>query len=173
MSLRPSIEDVRKLGMHASYFNGGLQFINLPAALSNFTSSDLNTRAVSFTPPQRSQQKSTIELRGHKVYQHGIMDYSDSLTLVIHETVDRKVGTFFENWLNLQWTPISGTQVPKSLNQAAFLLTLLDSEDKAKKYYTIIGAWPTELSHGGDYDASNNDTVKYSVTFAYDYYLTI
>ena len=173
MSLRPSIEDVRKLGMHASYFNWGLQFINLPAALSNFTSSDLNTRAVSFAAPTRTQQIADIPLRGHKVFQHGIMDYNQDLSLVIHETVDRKVGTFFENWLNLQWTPISGTQVPKSLNQAAFLLTLLDSEDKARKYYTIIGAWPTSMDHGGDYGADTGDVVKYTVKFQYDYYLTI
>ena len=173
MSLRPSIEDVRKLGMHASYFNWGLTFLDLPAGLSGFEKSDLNTRAVSFSPPERTQQKATIELRGHKVFQHGIMDYSDSLELIIHETTDRKVGTFFENWMNLQWTPISGVQIPKSANQAIFFLHLLDSEDVEKKVYTIIGAWPTSLSHGGNYDASNNDTVKYTVQFAYDYYLTV
>lgn len=173
MSLRPDIEQIRELGMHASYYNWGLQFVNIPAALSGFTSSDLNTRAVSFTAPERTQEKATISLRGHKVFQHAIMSYSDSLTLEIHETVDRKVGTFFENWMNLQWTPIAGTQIPKSANQAVFLLTLLDSEDKARKYYTIFGAWPTQFQHGGNYGADQSNTVIYNVSFAYDYYITV
>lgn len=173
MSLRPSIEDTRALGMHASYYNWGLQFVNLPAAISGFTSSDLNTRAVSFAPPTRSQDEAEIALRGHKVYQHGIMNYNGPLDLVLHETVDRKVGTFLENWMNLQWTPISGIQVPKALNQAVLLLTLLDSEDKAQKYYTIFGCWPTTFNHGGDYGADNSDTVKYSVSLRYDYYVSV
>ena len=173
MSLRPDIEQVRELGMHASYYNWGLQFVNLPAAVSGFTSSDLNTRAVSFTAPERTQNKATIALRGHKVFQHAIMDYSDSLTLTIHETVDRKVGNFFENWMNIQWTPITGVQIPKSLNQAVLLLTLLDSEDKARKYYTMFGVWPTNFQHGGEYGADNSSTVIYTVSLAYDYYLTV
>ena len=173
MSLRPDIETTRKLGHHASYYNWGIQFVNLPGALSGFTSADLNTRAVSFQAPTRTQDVAEISMRGHKVFQHGIMNYDQGLNLILHETVDRKVGTFLENWMNLQWTPISGVQVPKSLNQAVFLLTLLDSEDKARKYYTIFGAWPTHFDHGGDYSADSSDTVKYTVTFQYDYYLSV
>lgn len=173
MSLRPNIEELRGLGMHASYYNWGLQFISLPSALAGFTSSDLNTRAISFAPPTRTQDVADISLRGHKAFQHGIMNYDQNLSLVLHETTDSKVTTFFENWMNIQWTPIAGVQVPKSLNQAAFLLTLLDSEDKARKYYTILGAWPTNLDHGSDYNADSSDTVKLTVKFQYDYYLTV
>ena len=173
MSLRPDIEQVRQLGMHASYYNWGLQFVSLPGALSGFTSSDLNTRAVSFTPPTRTQDVAEIALRGHKVFQHAIMNYDQNVSLTIHETVDRKVGTFFENWLNLQWTPISGTQIPKSANQAVLLLTLLDSEDKARKYYTMFGVWPINMQHGADYSADSSETVKYNIDFRYDYYLTV
>lgn len=173
MSLRPSIEELRALGMHASYYNWGIQFISLPSAVSGFTSSDLNTRAVSLTPPTRTQDAAEISLRGHKAYQHAIMNYDQNLSLILHETVDSKVTSFCENWMNLQWTPISGVQIPKSLNQAAFLLTLLDSEDKARKYYTILGAWPTNFDHGGDYGADNSDTVKCTLKLQYDYYLTV
>ena len=171
-TLRPTIEDLRQLGMHASYYNWGLQFISLPSALSGFSSDDLNTRAVSFTPPTRTQDEAEINLRGHKCYQHGIMTYNGPLNLILHETIDSKVGDFLEAWMDLQWTPIAGAQVPKSLNQASFLLTLLDSEDKARKYYTILGAWPTTFDHGGDYEATNSDTVKFSTSFRYDYYLS-
>jgi hypothetical protein len=173
MSLRPSIEEIRGLGHHASYYNWGLQFVSLPSGISGFSTSDLNTRAVSFSAPTRTQQVGEVNLRGHKVYQHGIMDYNQGLQLILHETVDSKVGTFLENWMNLQWTPVSGVQIPKSLNQATFLLTLLDSEDNARKYYTIVGAWPTTFDHGGDYGADNSDVVKYTVTLQYDYYICV
>lgn len=171
MSLRPSIEEIRNLGMHASYYNWGLQFVSVPGGISGFTSSDLNTRAISFAPPTRQQDNSEIRLRGHRVHQHGIMNYEGDLSLTLHETVDSKVGTFLEAWMDLQWAPISGVQVPKSLNQAVFLLTLLDSQDVARKYYTIYGAWPYSINPGGDYGADNSDTVKWTVNFHYDYYI--
>lgn len=173
MSLRPSIEETRNLGMHASYFNWGLQFVSLPAGLAGFTSADLNTRAVSMQAPTRTQQVSDINLRGHKVHQHGIMDYNGPLTLTLHETVDSKVGKFFEAWMDLQWTPISGVQIPKSLNQAVFLLTLLDSQDAARMYYTIFGSWPSAFEHGSDYGADSSETVKHNVSLQYDYYLAV
>ena len=172
-TLRPSIEDLRSLGHHASYFNWGIQFVSLPGALSGFTTSDLNTRAVSFAPPTRTQEVAEISLRGHKAYQHGIINYDHGLELILHETTDSKVGKFLETWMDLQWTPIAGVQVPKSLNQAAFLLTLLDSEDNARSFYTIIGAWPTHFEHGGVYGADSSDTVKFSCNFQYDYYLCV
>ena len=170
MSLRPSINDLSSLGHHASKYHWGIQFVSLPAAVSGFTSADLNTRCISATAPSRTQQKADIALRGHKVYQHAIMDYSGSITLNMHETEDRKTLTFFENWMNLQWMPDTGVQIPKSTNQAVFLLTLLNSMDSPVKYYTIFGAFPTGLD-GVTYDSTDNSVVTYSVTFSYDWYL--
>ena len=76
MTLRPSIENTRALGMHASYFNWGVDFITLPATSYSVSSAELNSRAMSMRPPTRTQDKATIELRGHKVYQHGIITYN-------------------------------------------------------------------------------------------------
>lgn len=170
MSLRPTITELRDLGHHASKYNWGIQFISLPAAVAGFSSADLNTRCVSITAPTRTQEATDISLRGHKIYQHGIMNYDGTITLTMHETVDRKTLSFFERWMDLQWTPIGGAQIPKSTNQAAFLLTLLDSQDNATKYYTIIGAWPKSVS-GVTYAANDSSVVTYDVQFQYDYYL--
>ena len=172
MSLRPSIAEFRDLGHHASYYNWGLQFVSIPSAITGFSSADLNTRAVSFQAPNRKQQVADISLRGHKIHQHGIMDYDGNLALLLHETVDSKVGKFIEAWMDLQWVPISGIQVPKNANQATFLLTLLDSEDKARMYYTIIGAWPNSASVESNYSADSSETVRWNVEWSYDYYLT-
>lgn len=46
--------------MHASYYNWGLHFESPPGALSGFTFSDLNTRAVSFAPLTKTQDAAEI-----------------------------------------------------------------------------------------------------------------
>ena len=170
MSLRPDIHNLTDLGHHASKYHWGIQFVSLPSAVSGFSSADLNTRCLSFTAPTRSQQAADINLRGHKVYQHAIMDYSGTLDLQIHETEDRKTLNFFERWMDLQWTPATGVQIPKSTNQAVFLLTLLNSMDSPIKYYTIFGAWPKNIG-SITYDSTSSDVVIYSVQFQYDWYM--
>lgn len=170
MTLRPSIESTRALGMHASYYNWNIQFIGLPSAISGVTSAELNARAMSMRPPTRTQDKATIELRGHKVYQHGIITYNP-IQLVFHEAVDSKIGTFLEEWMDLQWTPIAGTQLPKNTNQGSIILELMDSMDVTRCTYTLIGVWPTGFTHGADYSSNSSDTVKFTVDLSYDYYL--
>lgn len=172
MALKPTIEQIRELNMHAAYFNWGIQFVSLPSGLTGLTSADLNTRAVSIDAPTRSIQEAEIAVRGHKVYQHGIVTY-DTINLTLHETVDSKVTNFLESWMDMQWMPVTGLQVPKMLNQSVLLLSLLDSEDNVRMRYTMFGCWPTRVQHGGTYDATNNDTVKIQVTFRYDYYLHV
>ena len=170
MTLRPSIENTRSLGMHASYYNWGVDFIQLPTTGFTATSAELNSRAMSMRPPTRTQDKATIEMRGHKVYQHGIMTYNP-IQMVFHETVDSKISTFLERWMDQQWVPISGVQTPKNLNQAIILLTLLDSLDIPRCTYTLVGAWPTGFTHGADYGSNSSDTVKFTVDLSYDYYI--
>lgn len=179
-TLRPNIEQTRSLGMHASYFNWGTSWLELPAGLSGIaTSADLNGRATSMRPPTRTQEKSTINMRGIKVFQHGIMTYNP-IQIVFHETVDTKMGTFLERWMDLQWFPNSGLQVPKSLNgtptasmtnQATLMLTLMDSLDQPRCKYTLIGVWVTGFTHSADYSSNSSDTVKFTVDLSYDYYI--
>ena len=168
-SLRPTIDDVRNLKMHASYYRWSVQFIKTPASISGFSSSELNTRAVSITPPTRTIEDAEIQIRGHKDYQHGIITYNP-IELIMHETNDSAVITMLETWMDSQWNPEDGTQVPKNENQADILLTLLDSQDRPRATYTLMGAWPISFDHGGHYDASTSDTVKPSVNLRYTYY---
>lgn len=169
--MRPSIEQTRALGMHASYYNWNVDFITIPSvAAVGISSADLNARAMSMRPPTRTQDKATIELRGHKVYQHGIITYNP-VQIIFHEAVDSKIGTFLERWMDSQWVPVAGTQTPKNLNQATIKLSLLDSEDRPRCSYTLIGAWPTGFTHGNDYSSNTSDTVKFTVELSYDYYI--
>ncbi len=172
MSLKPSINELRSLGHHQTTYDWGIQFISLPSLISGFSSSDLNTRCTTSTLPQMSLEEIPITLRGHKAFQHGIASYGNKLSLTLYETMDSKVQDFLNAYMNMQWMPVTGVQVPKSLNQCAFLLTLLNSEHKATRYYTIIGAWLQSYQPSGNLQSSSSEILSYQCDFTFDYFLT-
>lgn len=172
MSLKPSINELRSLGHHQTTYDWGIQFISLPSLISGFSSSDLNTRCTTSTLPQMSLEEIPITLRGHKAFQHGIASYGNKLSLTLYETMDSKVQDFLNAYMNMQWMPVTGVQVPKSLNQCAFLLTLLNSEHKATRYYTIIGAWLQSYQPSGNLQSSSSEVLSYQCDFTFDYFLT-
>ena len=81
MSLRPTIEEIRALGHHQSLYDWGIQFFNLPSLLTGFTSADLNTRCQTATLPRKSFENIPVNLRGHRVFQHGTINYGNELNL--------------------------------------------------------------------------------------------
>jgi hypothetical protein len=170
MSLRSTISEVRNIGHHQSLYDWGIQFFNLPSILTGFTSADLNTRCQTANLPSKSIDEIEINLRGHKVFQHGKINYKNKLNLTLYETQDSKVGDFLDAYMNMQWTPITGSQVPKSLNQCCFLLTLLDSENNARKNFTIIGAWLQDYTPSGDL-GSDSAVLSYNTVWTFDYWL--
>ncbi len=171
MTLRPSIEELRQLGHHQTTYNWGIQFVSIPSTITNFSTSDLNTRATSTSLPYRSMDSIPISLRGHKIFQHGMVSYQNTLPIELYETTDSKVQDFLEAYMDMQWTPVAGTQVPKSLNQCSFLLTLLDSEDNPVHYYTIIGAWLQQYQAGGSLQSNSSDVLVFNTTWQFDYFI--
>ena len=170
MSLKPDISQLRALGHHQTTYDWGIQFFNLPSLLTGFTSADLNTRCTSSTIPTRSIEPITINLRGHKVFQHGIVNYGNTLSLTLYETMDSKVQDFLGAYMNMQWSPITGTQVPKSLNQCCFLLTLLDSYHNETFSFTIIGAWLQDYKPSGELGSDSN-VLSWNTTWQFDYFI--
>ena len=170
MSLKPDISQLRALGHHQTLYDWGIQFFNLPSLLTGFTSADLNTRCTSSTIPTRSIQPIEINLRGHKVFQHGIVNYGNTLELTLYETMDSKVQDFLGAYMNMQWSPITGTQVPKSLNQCCFLLTLLDSYHNETFSFTIIGAWLEDYKPSGEL-GSDSSVLSWRSTWRFDYFI--
>lgn len=172
MSLKPSINQLRQLGHHQTTYDWGIQFISLPSLISGFSSSDLNTRCSSSSMPQMTIEEIPIQLRGHKAFQHGIASYGNKLSLTLYETVDSKVQDFLNAYMNMQWMPVTGVQVPKTLNQSAFLLTLLNSEHKATRYYTIIGAWLQSYQASGNLQSQGSEILSYQTEWTFDYFIT-
>lgn len=170
MSLRPSIEQVRGLQHHQSMYDWGIQFFGLPNILSGFDSDDLNTRCQTVDLPSRSIEEISIDLRGHKVFQHGKINYGNTLAMTLYETQDSKVQDFLNAYMNMQWTPITGSQVPKSLNQCNFVLSLLNSENSPTYQYTIVGAWLKDYKASGSL-GSNSEVLSWNLTWQFDYFI--
>ena len=171
MSLRPTIQELSQLGHHQSLYDWGIQFYNLPQILGgNFTSADLNTRCQTATIPSRSMEPITINLRGHKVFQHGIVDYKNQLQMTLYETQDSKVQEFLGKYMDMQWTPITGSQVPKSLNQCCFVLTLLTSENEPTFSFNIIGAWLESYEPSGSL-GSESAVLSWTANWRFDYFI--
>lgn len=170
MPLRNSIENFRSLGMHATPFHWGLAFISTPALLAGFGTDDLNARAYSTERPSRTINDATIAYRGHKVYQHGICTYNE-YSIDLHEAEDSKVQDISETWMDGEWQPITGVQMPKPINQAQFLFSQLNSMDELRRYYTVIGAWLKSFSPSQNYDSTTDNTITFSWSLRNDYYL--
>ena len=120
---------------------------------------------------KRNRTPIPINLRGHKIFQHGIVNYKNTLQLTMYETMDSKLQDFLSAYMDMQWMPVTGVQVPKSLNQCAFLLTLLDSEHNPTKYYTILGAWLQNFEPGGQLQSTASEVLTYNTTWQFDYYI--
>ena len=170
MTLKPDINQIRELGHHATVYDWGIQFIGLPSAITGFTSSDLNTRCKTAQIPQKTINAIEISMRGHKVYQHGTMNYGNQLTLSLYETVDSKVANFLDAYMAMEWAPITGVQAPKSTNQCAFLLTLLNSQHEARKHYTIVGAW-LQGYNAIELQSDSSSIIEYQTTWQFDYFI--
>lgn len=171
MSLKPTIEQLSQLGHHQTTYDWGIQFLSLPSLITGFDSSDLNTRCTTATLPSVSIEPITIQLRGHKVFQHGIVDYKNQLQLTLYETMDSKVSKFLRAYMDMQWMPVTGAQTPKTLNQCAFLLTLLDSYHEATQYYTILGAWLESYEPSGGLQSGSSEILSWNCNFRYDYWI--
>lgn len=171
MSLKPTLQDLQNLGHHQTTYDWGIQFISLPSMIAGFSSSDLNTRCTSATLPSRSMDEIPLKLRGHEAFQHGIVHYGNQLQLTMFETMDSKVQHFLSTYMDMQWMPITGVQVPKSLNQCAFLLTLLDSYHNPTHYYTILGAWLKDYKPSGDLQSESSAVLSWQTTWQFDYWI--
>lgn len=166
---RPTIEQIRSLGDFAPLFRWNVQFIP-PAGVTGFPDSEkLNLRCESAGIPKATNNQFNVSIRGHKVNQPGIMDYSGTIELTFVETVDNTILSFIRAWREAQWATETGrSSAPKSQLQGQVIMTQLDNQDSEIWQYTLIGAIL------GDYNPGNldntGDAQKPSVTLTFDYF---
>jgi hypothetical protein len=167
-----TIDQLRALPDYAQMTKWDLTFVTLPVVgLLGFPLSEsLNLRLASVNTPKASNQKFSVQTRGHKTHHSGILDYEGTMTLTFFETVDNRIFNLVKAWRELVWSSRRGQSFPKADLEATILLTLLDNQDKPRAKYTVYGAF-YESDDFGSLDGSSSDAIKPTLTLSYDFYV--
>jgi len=169
---RPTIENIRQLGDFVPLFRWNVSFATFPSAVTGAPTSDaLNLRCESSELPKATTTMMDVNIRGHKVKQPAITNYSESITLGFIETVDMVVMKFIKAWRDAIWANQTGVAAgPKSALQATILLRQLNNQDVEIWEYKLVGA--TMSDHNIDTLESNStEAFKPKMVLSYDYYV--
>lgn len=180
MSLRPSVNQLRRLGNFSQMFRWGIKITQFPNKLTAWqnTSQEFNIRALSASVPQKTGQSSEIQIRGNMVRQPGIATYVSPWNCTLMETNDTYAQQMLKDWHNLYWDTnlrvstgnSSGLTEFKADLEGVIELYHLNNLDEPIYKYTLIGVYVDDYSRG-DFDGSTADPMQPNISFAYDYFL--
>lgn len=166
--LRPDIGEIKKF-QYASMYRWGFSVVNMPRVVRSISSSDLTIRAYSSSIPKVTVDQSTIENRGHIIWQPGITRFQGTHTIVFHEAEDGKMAKFLNEWHQKHWQDGTGVQEITNDLKGDFKLSLLNAKDQVREEYILHGCWLQDWD-GGELSSTSSDTLKYTLTLQYDYY---
>ena len=168
---RLDLTQMRSLPDYAELYKWKVQFLQLPAiGVPGFPlSQQLDLRCESSTVPKRTNEKITVENRGHQVRRAGRTVYSENITLTFQETVDGAIHKFAKGWSELIWASRSGVSLPQESLEGVIRLELLDKEDQGYWQYILYGVWledsdPPELN-------TSNDIMRIPMIFSLDFFV--
>lgn len=185
--LRPSVNQIRKLGNFTQMFRWAIELERVPDKLSSLiptnygngrdASSAFNIRAMSATVPEKTGTSTEIQIRGNKVRQPGLVEYTSPFTCTLYETNDVWVQQLLWAWHNLYWdTNLRNTQGDssgltefKADLEGIIKLTQLNNLDQPIYEYRLIGAYIESYSRG-DFSESAADPMQPNISFAFDYF---
>ena len=166
---RVNIDQLRSIGNVAVPYRWNLEFSSFPANL-RADSSALNIRCESADLPKLSSAgKIEVNVRGNKVLQQGIMNYSNTFNLVFYETEDSIVHKFLRDWRELVWESKTGVQVSKADYEAVVLLTRLNHADAPIWEYKMVGCFLEDFDLG-NLDGTTSDSMRTTLTLSFDYF---
>jgi hypothetical protein len=167
---RLDLTQLRSLPDYAEVYKWKVQFLQLPSVgIAGFPiSQQLDLRCESSTIPTLTNEKITVENRGHQVRRAGRSTYSESITLTFQETVDGAIHKFAKGWRELIWSTRGGVSRPQEQIEGIIRLELLDKEDRAYWQYILYGVW-LESYEPPTLDTSN-DIMRIPMTFSLDFF---
>jgi len=174
MSPRPSITDVRNISNYTDIYRWNLIISSFPllgslgGVLPFPSSNEINLRCESLVIPKMQNTKIEVNIRGHKVFQSGTAQYTNTMLLTMVDTVDQVVMNFIKTWRELVWQTRTGISQPKLQQEATIILHQLNSLDQPIYQYTLIGCFLEDFDNGSLTNESN--VRRPTVTLSYDYY---
>lgn len=167
---RVNIDQLRSIGNVAVPYRWNLEFSAFPAGIAT-QSEALNLRCESVELPKLSSAgKIEVNIRGNKVLQQGIMNYSNTFSLVFYETEDSVVHEFLRQWRELVWQSKTGVQVSKADYEAVILLTRLNHADEPIWEYKLVGCFLEDFDLG-TLDGATSDAMRTTMNLSFDYFV--
>lgn len=167
---RPTIEQLRGLGDFQTLYRWNLELSSPPSAIAAPPTEDLNLRCETTELPKMSNQSIPINIRGHRIKQPGIGEYTGTLTLTFTETVNNTIKTFLKNWREAIWSTETGVWLGdiNSL-KAEIKIIQLNSQDNGVWEYLLVGCYLEDYDLG-QLTGDGSDIQRPSMTVSYDYY---
>lgn len=165
---RPTIDNLRSVTDFATTYNWNLSFTRFPTGVASPPDQDVNIRCTSTTVPVMTNSIVTVNLRGHKVHQPGIGEYSGTIVLNFVEGIDSKIDTWIRAWREACWQTKTGVAKRKSETEAIITITRLNRQDQPIWNYKLTGCFLQAYEQpalGGDSSA-----FLPVMTLQYDYF---
>lgn len=184
MAKYPTINNIRGLADFATVYQWTVEILNADMGTANGFNTlaypdgeQLNWRCESHEIPNASNNPVAVQIRGHRVFQPGIQEYSNTINLVFVETVDNLVTNFLRSWREACWQTEVGYQFPKGSGKvpagagtdSAIRLIRLNRQLEEIWEYQLYGCWLQSYNQG-TLDGSSSEAFKPTMTIQYDYY---
>jgi len=170
--MRPTIDDIRSISDFATMYQWNLIFSVFPSGLNTPPDSEvMNVRCISSDIPKLTNQPIEVSIRGHKIKQAGIHNYSGTITLTFIEAVDNVISDFLREWRELMWSVKEGAQVTREQCEAQITIQRLNRQNEPIWQYDLVGCQLEDYDPtGGSLSGDGNDVLKPTMTIGYDYF---
>lgn len=169
-----NIEDFKtKLGAGGARPNQFRVDLNVPTGLPGGVVGDYSLLVTAAAIPASTVNPTVVQYRGREVKLAGERIF-DPWTITVVNDTDQTIRTIIENWMASMNDNAANTG---NLNPAAYQTNLkvyhLDRNDNVitNGTYTLVGAFPIQMSEIALAYAQNDVLEEYTVTFQYQYYL--
>ncbi len=166
---RPSINQIRSFSGLALSYRWNIQFTKFPAVGTYPDTEELNLRCETTEFPKMTIEPAEVLLRGHKVTYPGRGDIQNTITVAFIETDDFLINSIADEWMKAVYEQVSGKVGVKKEIEGTISMYLLDTEENRKYYFTLYGAWISDLDRGTG-EAGGAEPFRPQITFTFDYF---
>lgn len=152
---------------------------NIPG-MPEIVDDDLVIRARTASLPQRGNESLESYFMGFKQLFPGKPTFGNTMEVQFEETEDQKVAKFLYAWRqyildvnpNSPTAGASGAVTKRQATRNIYILQYKYHGDVLKKKVQLFNAWPSNVADVS-LDMNGAESVKYSVTFSFDYWLFV
>lgn len=169
MTMRADIHSLRMLTDFVTSYQWFLRFDSFPSGNEfETTEDDMNIRCISSTIPTFKDQPIPTDIRGHKVWQPGIHQYTQNITLTMAENIDMMINNFIVGWREACRKTGTGVHMMKDEVEANITLVRLNRQDEPIWYYHLVGCFLAGYEQGEL--GTENTLFRPTLLINYDYF---